>query len=382
MTAPARDSSKAVAVDREEDQVLNIFKVPEEDAVRIGADELRRIVTAIFQKVGVPSEDAALGADALVTADLRGVDSHGVSNMLRGYVNGYLEGRINPTPEWKVVRDQPSAATIDCDRGLGIIIGPKAMEIAIQKAKETGMGAVAMRNGRHMGMASYHAMLALKHDMIGMCMTAVGTNVLPTFGSEGRLGTNPVAVAVPAKEMHPFVYDVATSVVAANKLGLARRLGADIPGNFLADMEGRIISEPGPLPAQFKLLPFGGTRELGSHKGYGLAMVVEIMCSVLAGTVPAAMTQRGPANHFVAAFNIASFTPVEEFKQTMDEWLRLMEATPPAPGFERVLTPGQEEAEAEVERGVKGIPLHKEVIQWFEEIGRQLDIPLEFKAVV
>ena len=354
--------------------MLDIFKVPEEEAVRVNAEDLRSLVTTIFERVNVPPEDAALGADVLVTADLRGVDSHGVSNMLRGYVTAYQEGRTNPRPNWKVVRESASAATIDCDLGLGVMMGPKAMEIAIQKAKETGMGAVTMRNSRHMGMASYHAMLALPHDMIGMCMTAVGANVLPTFGREGRLGTNPVAVAVPAKEMHPFVYDVATSMVADNKLRLARRLGAPIPGNWVADMEGRIISEPGPLPEQYKLLPFGGTREHGSHKGYGLAMVVEIMCSVLAGAAPAALTQRGPANHFVAAYNIDAFTDANEFKERMDEWLRVMEATPPAPGYERVLTPGQEEAEAEVERAAKGIPLHREVVQWLEDISKQLEI--------
>ena len=361
--------------------MLDIFKVPEEESVRVRAADLRRVVTALFERVGVPPDDAALGADVLVRADERGVDSHGVSNMLRGYLTGYQEGRINARPEWRVVREQASTATIDCDRGLGIIIGPKAMGLAIQKARETGMGAVTMRNGRHMGMASYHAMLALKHDMIGMAMTAVGANVLPTFGREGRLGTNPVAVAVPANEMHPFVYDVATSMVAANKLQLIRRLDAPIPGNWIADMEGRIISEPGPLPeaGQYKLLPFGGTRELGSHKGYGLAMVVEIMCSILAGALPGAMTQRGPANHFVAAYNIDAFTPVDEFKKTMDEWLRLMEATPPAPGYARVLTPGQEEAEAEVDRAAKGIPLHKEVVQWLEDICKQLEVPFNLR---
>ena len=227
--------------------MLDLFKLQEEDGVRVREADLRSTVTAIFEQVHVPPEDAALAADVLVTADLRGVESHGVSIMLRAYLAGYNEGRINPHPQWRIVRERAATATIDCDRGLGIIIGPKAMEIAIQKARETGMGVVTMRNGRHMGMASYHAMLALKHDMIGMCMTAMGARVLPTFGREGRLGTNPIAVAVPAKEMHPFVFDAATSMVAMNKLRLAGRLGATIPGNWVADSEGRIISEPGPL---------------------------------------------------------------------------------------------------------------------------------------
>jgi L-2-hydroxycarboxylate dehydrogenase (NAD+) len=227
-------------------------------------------------------------------------------------------------------------------------------------------------------MISYHAMLALPHDMIGMALTAAGPQVLPTHGAVPRLGTNPIAVAVPTRHMHPFVYDVATSVVAANKLALARRLGSDIPGNFLATMDGTVIGESGPLPEEYQLLPFAGTRELGSHKGYGLAMVIDIMCSVLAGAMPAGFSGRGPGNHFVAAYSIDAFTDVDEFKDRMDWYLREMEATPPAPGYDRVMTPGQEEAEMEVERGAKGIPFHPEVVNWLESICKEMEIPLGF----
>ncbi len=368
--------------------MLQQFKVHEEDAVRVDAEALRHMVSAILEKVGVPPEDAALGADCLVAADLRGVDSHGVSNMLRYYVTGYTSGQINPRPQWSVVRETPATATVDCDGGLGIIIGPKAMEIAIHKAENTGLGMVTMNNGRHMGMASYHAMLALKHDMVGVCMTAVGAGVLPTFGREPRLGTNPIAVAVPAGKEPPFVLDIATSVVAANKLGIARRLGATIPGGYVADMDGTPIMEPGPLPDQYLVLPFGSTREMGSHKGYGLACVVEILCGILSGGGYAFMPEgggsagairgfagRGGARHMVAAYSIEAFTDVAEFKATMDEWLQGLKATPPAPGHERVLVPGQPEHEAEQERRARGIPLHKEVIGWFQDISRELAIP-------
>jgi LDH2 family malate/lactate/ureidoglycolate dehydrogenase len=223
-------------------------------------------------------------------------------------------------------------------------------------------------------MASYHAMLALPHDMIGMCLTASGPTVLPTHGAVPRVGTNPIAIAVPAKNKHPFVFDAATSVVANNKLRLAKRLGTTLPGNFLADMSGRVISEPGPLPAEFQILPFGGTRELGSHKAFALAMFIDIMCSVLAGAVPSGFSGHGPANHFVAAYNIAAFTDVDAFKERMDWYLSEMEATPPAPGEERVMTPGQEEAEVEAERRVQGIPLHTEVIGWLDSICSELGI--------
>ena len=254
------------------------------------------------------------------------------------------------------------------------------MEIAIEKAKQTGIGVIAIRNGGHMGMASYHAMMALEHNMIGVAMTAVGTGVLPTFGAEGRLGTNPIAVAAPAKKMHPFVLDIATSMVAANKMQLARRLGATLPAGMIADSEGTPIDVAGQLPEGYKNIPFGGTRELGSHKGYGLAMVVEIMCTILSGGIPMSLPDAGrQATHHLAAYDIDAFTDVDEFKQLMDQWLALMEDTPTAPGHERVLTPGLEEAEAEAERRERGIPLHSEVISWFEQIGREMGIPIAFR---
>lgn len=359
---------------------LDLFKVPEDQAVYVVEASLRDVTQAVFEKMGVPAEDAALATDVLVMADMRGVDSHGVSNMLRSYVTGYQEGRHNPRPDWKIVRERASTATIDSDRGLGIIVVPKAMEIAIQKAKQTGIGVVAIRNGGHMGMASYHAMLALEHDMIGVTMTALGTAVLPTFGAEGRLGTNPIAVAAPAKNMHPFVLDIATSMVAANKLQLARRLGATLPAGMVADAAGTPIDTAGPLPEGYKNIPFGGTRELGSHKGYGLAMVVEIMCTILSGGMPMSLPDAGRrATHHVAAYDIDAFTDVDEFKELMDQWLEVLEATPPAPGHERVLTPGLEEEEAEAQRRERGIPLHSEVIDWFEETCRDLDIPFSLR---
>jgi len=166
--------------------MLSIFKPSEDDCVRVDAATLRSLVSSIFERCGVAQDDAELGADVLVTADLRGVDSHGVSNMLRNYVAGYQRGAINPKPNIKVIQERRATATIDCDLGLGVMVAPKAMEIAIAKARETGIGTVTMRNGNHLGMASYHAMLALEHDMVGLCMTAVGASMLPTFGSWPR----------------------------------------------------------------------------------------------------------------------------------------------------------------------------------------------------
>ena len=185
--------------------MLDRFKLKEQDLVRVPEKVLRETVEAIFEKMGVPKDDCRLGADALVTADMRGVESHGVSNMLRNYVRGYQQKTINPTPHWKILRESPATTSLDCDAGLGIIIAPKAMELAVEKAKKVGIGMVTMKNGQQMGIASYHAMVALKYDMIGLCMTASHPEMLPTFGAEPRMGTNPIALAAPAEDRKSVV---------------------------------------------------------------------------------------------------------------------------------------------------------------------------------
>lgn len=350
----------------------------DEPMTRIDADVLRRNVAEFLRAVNVSDEDATQCANVLVSADLRGVGTHGVSTMLRGYIRGLQRGWINARPQWRIEREHLATATIDCDRALGLMIAPIAMRIAIKKAKQTGIGAVSMRNSQHLGMAAYHAMLAAKEGMVGICVTATPPAMLPTHGSEIRLGTNPIAVAAPALTMAPFVFDAATSVVAASKLGQAKRAGVPIPGNWVADAYGSVITEAGPVPDEYRLLPLGSTRELGSHKGFGLAMIVEILSSLLSGTEPAGLEPRSPFNHFVAAFNIEAFTSLDDFKRSMDEWLSAMQSTPPAPSHERVVTPGQRAAELEADRLANGIPLANSVIEWFHETASELGTTVSF----
>ncbi len=358
--------------------MLPRFRVNVDDATMVSGDALKATTAAVFEKMGVPPEDAQLGADVLVLADLRGVDSHGVSNMLRSYVGGYTSGQINPRPQLKTVRETPSTANIDSDRGLGIITTPKAMEIAIRKAREVGVGMVTIGNARHLGMASYHAMMALEHDMIGVCMTSCPPSVLPTFGAEPRLGTNPIAVAVPAGMEPPFVFDAATSTVAANKIGIARRLGVQLEAGWLADEEGTPIMEEIDPPEKYTLLTLGSTRELGSHKGYGLSCVVDILAGVLTGFGYGAVPGRPNFGHYVAAYNIAGFDDPDHFKSEMDQWLQMMKSTKPAPGHDRVLVAGQPEAEMEVIRRAEGVPLHPEVVEWFHDTCGELGISCAF----
>jgi LDH2 family malate/lactate/ureidoglycolate dehydrogenase len=374
MPAGAGSSLKTVPGNLRRYVVLEQFRVNLDEAVLVQADDLRATVAAVFGKMGVEPPDARLAADVLVVADLRGVDSHGVSNMLRSYIDGYQNGDINPRPNWKIIRETPSTANIDSDRGLGIIITPKAMDIAIQKAKAVGMGMVAIGNARHLGMASYHSMMALEHDMIGVCMTSCPPLVVPTFGAEPRLGTNPIAVAAPAKNEPPFVFDAATSSVAGNKIGIARRLGVKMESGWLADPEGNPIMENVDPPEDYTLLPLGSTREMGSHKGYGFSCIVDILGGLLTGVGYGAVPGRPNFGHSVAAYSIDAFTDVDGFKEMMDEWLRMLKTTKPAPGHDRVLVAGQAEAEVEAVRSVEGIPLHPEVVQWMRDTCAELSV--------
>ena len=363
-------------------KLLEQFKVQPEDQVRVSEENLRNTVESVFSKMGLSDSDARLGADVLVKADMRGVDTHGVSNMLRSYVTGYASGELNPHPNWNITRETPSTANIDGDGGLGIIVTPKAMDIAIEKAKDVGMGVVTIHNSRHLGMASYHALKAVENDMIGMCMTSCPPSVLPTFGAEPVLGTNPIAIAAPAEKEAPFVFDAAMSAVAANKLGLARRNGTQLLGGWVADHEGRPIMEEvdPPVPgyegsASSYLLPLGGTREVGSHKGYGMMCLVDILGGILTGGGYGMHPGRPNFGHYVAAYNIEAFMDTKEFKTTMDEWINMLNSSRPAPGHDRVMYPGQPEHEANIERSENGIPLHHEVIDWFKDICGELSIP-------
>ena len=357
--------------------ILERFKPATGDIVQVPESSLRQTVTALFEKVGLPPEDAAEGADVLVSTDLRGVESHGVSNMLRVYLQQYRQGILNPKPQWRIVREFPGTATIDGDRGLGMIQGPRAMRLAMEKAKQVGVGVVTIFNSGHLGAVGHHSMVAAKGDMVGMCVTATGASVVPTFASEPRFGTNPISIAAPARNEAPVYFDVATSAIAGNKVRLAARVGAPLLPGWVADKEGNPILEETPASerGQFWHLPLGGTREQGSHKGYGFALMAEIMSSMLAGALPAMLDAQAGYKHYFAAYNIAAFVDLDWFKDTMDRMLHTLKTTKPAAGHERVLYPGLSEYEDEQERRAHGIPLHREVIEWFAGITKELGVP-------
>jgi LDH2 family malate/lactate/ureidoglycolate dehydrogenase len=253
------------------------------------------------------------------------------------------------------------------------------MDIAIEKARDTGVGVITMGNGRHLGMAAYHAMKAIEHDMIGWCMTACGPSVLPTNSAEKGFGTNPIAVAAPAGDEPPFVFDAAMSMVANNKIGLARRLGIDLEPGWVADASGVPITEPGPVPDDHQMLPAGSTRELGSHKSFSLGVVVDIMGGLLNGSPAGVMAPRGHNNHYVAAYSIDAFIDVADFKSAMDEYLRAIRNLKAAPGKDRVIYAGVLETESEIDRTENGIPLHPEVFDWFESACAEFGVVFDLR---
>ena len=343
---------------------------------RINHEKLTRFVQAAFEKLGVAAGDAQIAAEALVAADLRGVDTHGVIRFSphAWYVKWLSEGSMTAKPNIRVTSETPSTALLDGDRGMGMVVGHRAMELAIDKAQSCGIGMVGVRNSRHYGMSAQYAMQALAHDMIGIAMTNAGRQVVPTFGREARFGTNPMCFAVPADKELPFVLDMATTTAAAGKLELAARLEKSIPTGWALDEKAQATQDPRIAQRARRLLPLGGSRDNGSHKGYGLAVLVEILCGVLTGTVTALNADQDPRGHFFGAIRVDAFRPVAEFKKDMDRLIRELKSTPPIEGQRRVYVAGEIEFETAEERAERGIPLLPSVLKGLREVSEELGL--------
>ena len=344
---------------------------------RINHEKLTRFVQAAFEKLGVPAADAQIAAETLVAADLRGVDTHGVIRFSphAWYVKWLSDGSMTAKPNIQVISETPSTALLDGDRGMGMVIGHRAMELAIEKAKQCGIGMVGVRNSRHYGMSAQYAMQALAHNMIGIAMTNASRQVVPTFGREARFGTNPMCFAVPADKELPFVLDMATTTAAAGKLELAARLEKSIPTGWALDEKAEPTHDPRVAQKARRLLPLGGSRDNGSHKGYGLAILVEILCGVLTGTLTALNADQDPRGHFFGAIRVDAFRPVTEFKRDMDRLIRELKSTPPIQGQNRVYVAGEIEFETAEERAERGVPLLPSVLKGLREVSEQLGMP-------
>lgn len=342
----------------------------------------------VFQNIGCNEQESSIASKALVSADLRGIDSHGVAR-LNGYVRLWEAGRVNAKPDIHIVHETPSTAVVNGDGGLGLVVAPFAMKVAIAKARNVGTGWVSVQNSNHFGIAAHHAMMALEEDMIGIAMTNASPLVAPTFSVERLLGTNPICVAVPAGNEPPFVADLATTTAANGKLEMLQRKNLYAPPGWIQDKEGRPSTNPHELKSGGALLPLGGDREHGSHKGYALGAIVDIFSAVLSGAnygpwvppfpafvpMPEEMPGKG-IGHFFGAMRIDAFRPAEDFKYHMDKWIHRFRTARPVEGQEQVLIPGDPEREMEAERLERGIPLLPSVAEDLRFVGQKFGIEL------
>lgn len=352
-------------------------------------EQLREFSIRVFRHFGVPDPDARQAADVLATADLRGIDSHGVAR-LHTYFDMLSLGRINPRPEVKIIRQSPSTATVDGDNGLGLVVGPRANQIALEKAAAAGSGWVSVCNTNHYGIAGYYVLQAVAQGMIGWSMTNTTKLVAPFGGAERMLGTNPIAVGFPAGRNPPVIADVSTSATAYGKVEMARRRGEEIPEGWIIDAAGNYSRNPQAMIDGGALLPLGSFAELSGHKGYCLAAVVDILSAVLSGAnwgpfaPPFALRQEIPSRsvgrgigHFFGAMQVGAFIDPDEFGRQMDDWIATMRGTRPRPGVDAVLIPGDPEREAHTIRSREGIPLVPAVVDELLDISRQTGIPFD-----
>jgi len=352
-------------------------------------ETLREFSTRVFLHFEVPKNDAMQAADVLACADLRGIDSHGVAR-LHTYFDMLSLGRINPRPKISQGRSTLSTATVDGDNGLGLVVGPQANRMAMDMAEKAGSGWVSVRNTNHFGIAGYYVLKALERDLIGWAMTNSTKLVAPLWGAERMLGTNPISIAFPGKEEPAIVIDMATSAAAFGKIEMARRSGDAIPSGWGIDSEGRGTTDPGGMLAGGALLPLGSDRERGGHKGYALAIMVDMLSCVLSGAnwgpfaPPFALRQETPKRsvgkgigHFFGAIKIDGFIERDAFKRQVDDYIRTFRATKPAPGTKGPLIPGDPEREAERLRREKGVPLILPVVEELRDISEKTSIPFD-----
>jgi len=344
-----------------------------EDCIWIDFETMERFMTDVFRGVGVPDEDAKICADVLITADKRGIDSHGIGRLKTIYYDRIRCGIQKPVTEFEVVREGATTAVVDGHDGMGHVIAKKSMEMAIEKARKYGMGMVAVRNSTHYGIAGYYVLMAVEAGMIGVTGTNARPSVAPTFGVENMLGTNPLTFGIPTDEEFPFVLDCATSLTQRGKIEVYDRAGEEIPEGWVIDHTGRTRTDTHRILEDLvrgdaALTPLGGIgEETAGYKGYGYSTVVEILSAALQGGSFLKMLsgydeggKRVPyrLGHFFIAINVSDFIELDEFKKTAGDILRALRASKKMPGAERIYTAGEKEYLAWLERKDRGVPVN------------------------
>jgi LDH2 family malate/lactate/ureidoglycolate dehydrogenase len=351
-------------------------------------DKLLHFTTSVLVKMGFTPEQSLECARVFLAAELRGFATHGVIR-LGDYYHLWKAGRINTLPNVRIIHETPSTAVVDGDSTIGMIPAKFSMELAIAKAKNAGTGWVSTRNSCNFGIAGYYAMMALEHDMIGITMTNASPLVAPTFSAEGMLGTNPIAIAIPAGKQPPFVADFATTPINRGKFTIAAKKGETLGFGFAQDSQGAPSNDPTVLEKGGSILPLGGDREHGSHKGYSLGAIVDIFSAVLSGAnfgpfvppmvayLPLLDKKVGDGlGHFFGAMRIDAFQEAGHFKSKMDEWIETFRQAAPAVGQERVLIPGDPERESEARVMRDGISLIPQVETDLKQIAEKFGLTL------
>lgn len=355
------------------------------------AEYLHNFTYGLFRKVGCPEQDAATLADVLLAAEKRGISSHGLIR-IKDYYQMWRKGRINIQPNIRVLRETPGTAVVDGDGAFGMVAAKRSMQIAIDKAKQVGTGWVTTQNSSHFGIAGYYSMMALEQDMIGIAMTNANPLVAPTYSQSRMLGTNPIAVAIPAGDHPPYVADFATTPIARGKLKIKGQQGEQIAEGFVQDAEGHPSKDPDIIKQGGAILPLGGDRLHGSHKGYCLNSIVDIFSAVFSGAnfgpfvppqvpyleAPDKQTGKG-LGHFFGAMRIDAFQEKETFKQRMDQWIETFRESESAAGQPPVLIPGDPERAMETQTAREGIELIDAVKKDLSELAGSLDLAFDIQ---
>jgi L-2-hydroxycarboxylate dehydrogenase (NAD+) len=349
---------------------------------------IQTFIADVFATLGVPEDEAAICADVLITSDLRGIESHGVGR-LKYYYDRIKSGRHRTTTEIEVVKESETTALLDGHHGTGHVIAHRAMRMAMDKARQYGTGAVTVRNSTHFGIAGYYPLMAAKEGMMGLTVTNARPSIAPTFGTEPMLGTNPIAFAAPSDLDYPFCFDAATSIIQRGKVEVAARAEKPVPAGTVIDAEGKPMTDPDLIlanmgKAQAALLPLGGVgEELAGYKGYGLAVMVELLCASLSGgkfmkDLLGFEADGSPrpymVGHFFMAIDIEHFIPLEESKRITGNILRALQAARKTPGEERIYVAGEKEYEAEQRIRAQGIPVNPNLQQELQFVRDELGI--------
>jgi LDH2 family malate/lactate/ureidoglycolate dehydrogenase len=364
--------SAALALDRAGVRALNLWP-----ARRVMPEVLREQVDTILRSWGMPQEDVASAVEHLIYADLHGIDSHGCA-MIEYYHRELRAGRLTMTPSIRVMREGPTTALLDGNRGLGHIAANRAMQIAIEKCRSMGLGAVSVTDSNHFGAAGSYALMAADSGFIGIAMTNTAQPaIVPTFGRRAMLGTNPIAFAAPAARNRPFLLDMATSTVSLGKLLTAWRNGNTLPEGWAVEERGRAITNARLAYKHRRLTPLGSTREMGSHKGYGLAAMVEILSSLLAfnPAVGDSWQERRGIGHFFLALDPHRFRENGEFEANVDALQDSLRSTDRVNPEQPVLVAGDPERAAYEEHCRAGIPIPRSVIEDLRLVCRNCGVP-------